>query len=254
MSHSIVVAAGTDQGLRRAENQDAVLVHEYADAGGETAYLLAVADGMSGVAGGREASTTAIAALQRAMRHRPSDPAEALAVAMMAADVAVQSEAGRQPALAGMGTTLVAAFVTAGRAWFANVGDSRGYLMQRDGLRRVTRDHSWVAEQVRAGALSEEEAASHPRRNIITRVIGSLGRARPDVFPAIELQSGYCVLLSSDGLHGVVPEDEIAALCRRHAPAQAVDVLIASANRCGGPDNISAVLAAIGEQPALPGR
>jgi len=141
-----------------------------------------------------------------------------------------------------MCTTLVATIICEGQAWVANVGDSRAYLIRNDQIRRLTEDHSWVAEQVKAGRMTEEEAATSPRRNIITRCLGSQETLNVDLLPPLALQPDDVLVLCSDGLTGVVSEPEIAAACSNTPSAVAARHLVNLANRRGGPDNISVIV------------
>lgn len=243
------VAAKTDRGKRRRENEDGVLVREYGtpDTSSSPAYLLAIADGMGGAAGGQTASSSALQALEQSMSRSSADPGTVLGQAIAAANAHVRSVALNNPELLGMATTLVVAYVANGRAWLANVGDSRAYLVRDGHAQRLTQDHSWVGEQVRAGVMTDEEASQHPRRNIITRSVGSEAGVQPDVFEPISLEAGDCLVLCSDGLHGLVSDAEIAAICGTRSPEQAVDELVALANARGGPDNISVVVGQAGQ-------
>lgn len=247
MTRTLQVAVKTDRGRRRRENEDSVLFREYSlpDAA-SGAYLMAVADGMGGAAGGQVASSEALKALEESVAQWAANPASGLSQAVIGANRRVRDVAQERPELMGMATTLVAAFVVNGRAWLVNVGDSRCYLVRDGRCQRLTEDHSWVAEQVRAGVMTDEEASQHPRRNIITRSVGSDESVQPDVFPEIALQDGDCLLLCSDGLHGLVSDAEIAAVCSSRSPSQAAEELVSLANARGGPDNISVIIGQAG--------
>ena len=141
-----------------------------------------------------------------------------------------------------MGTTLVAALVTDDRLIVGNVGDSRAYLIRDGVLRRLTEDHSLVEEQVRAGLLSPDQARTSPQRNIITRAIGHQVDVEDDQVAVAPLQPGDVVLLCSDGLHGMVEDDELLALAQQADLSGAAAALIAAANAHGGHDNITSLL------------
>jgi hypothetical protein len=134
-----------------------------------------------------------------------------------------------------------------------NVGDSRGYLYRSGKLLRVTNDHSVVGEMVAAGELTEEQAARHPRRNVITRALGTDSHVRPDLFH-LELQSGDVLLLSTDGLHGLVSDRNIAELLSQFdSPEYACDALIEAALSAGGDDNVTVGLIRIGDDDGIGG-
>jgi serine/threonine protein phosphatase PrpC len=138
----------------------------------------------------------------------------------------------------------------ASQAAIGHVGDSRVYLYRGGELRQLTDDHSWVGEQIRAGAMSDADARRHPWRNVVTRAIS--GGADPDIdVVELPLRTGDRLLLCSDGLSGVVTEDRIAAIVAGGATLEATcDALIAEANAAGGPDNITTVLIQIEDAPA----
>lgn len=227
-------SALTDRGVKRDENQDAVLATSLPD--GRT--LLAVADGVGGADDGAAASKTALQRLEAAV-NEARDAAAALTRGYAAAHEAVESlgSGDRRPA-----TTLVAVLVEGARAWIANVGDSRAYVADDDGLHQLTEDHSWVADQVRAGRLTPEEARKSNMRNIITRAIGSSDSPGPDLSGPLTLSSGETLVLTSDGLHGLLEEKEIAAVIAADGPDEAAQRLIQMARDAGGPDNISVVI------------
>ncbi|HKB47054.1 MAG TPA: hypothetical protein VKC57_05115, partial [Ktedonobacterales bacterium] len=147
----------------------------------------------------------------------------------------------------------VALIVHGGRAFFLNIGDSRAYLIRHGAMRQVTMDHSWVAEQVRAGLLNEEQARNHAHRNVITRSLGTQPTVSADLF--IEtLHDGDRILLCSDGLHGYVEEQAIEREMLEHSePARGAQSLIDMANANGGPDNISALIVHLMEVPEVTG-
>ena len=153
-------------------------------------------------------------------------------------------EAMRKDArLRGMGTTVVACLGDDDMMSFAHVGDSRAYLIRDGQLSRITNDHSWVFEQVQAGMLTEAEAEKHPLRNVITRALGGALSVSPDA-TEVESRSGDVYLLCSDGLTGMVPEDEILRLvtANENDLQKACQTLIDKANERGGLDNVTAIL------------
>ena len=142
-----------------------------------------------------------------------------------------------------MGTTVVACMADEGTMSVAHVGDSRAYLIRGSEISRITNDHSWVFEQVQAGMLTEAEAEKHPLRNVITRALGGALSVTPDA-SEVESQSGDVYLLCSDGLTGMVPEDEILRVVSENGNdlEKACQNLIDIANEHGGLDNVTAIL------------
>jgi protein phosphatase len=224
----------TDVGVKREENQDAVLATRLP--GGRV--LLAVADGVGGSADGALASRLAIEHLEEVVRGSGhADLALIDGYAAAHESVGALGSGEKKPA-----TTLVAALVQGSRVWIANLGDSRAYLADASGLRQLTEDHSWVADQVRAGRLTLEEARQSGMRNIITRAIGTGDSGEPDVTGPLVLTEGVTLMLTSDGLHGLLSQAEIAGVLAGEDLEEAAQELIQMARDAGGPDNISVVL------------
>jgi len=232
-------AALTDRGLKRPTNEDRVLAQELA--GGSL--LLAVADGVGGIAGGESASTGAIETLATELPKAPSDdPTKALKHAFSVANERVRAQAAERPELEGMASTLAAALVRGNKAWLANAGDSRIYLFHKGQLRQISLDHTWASEQIRAGRLTNEEAKSSPFRNVITRGIGVAETIEPDISGPATLKKDDLLLLCSDGLYRFVSDTEIARVLESGTPHSMAERLIALANEAGGSDNISVVI------------
>jgi serine/threonine protein phosphatase PrpC len=231
--------AGTDVGLARSGNEDSHLR-------GRTVF--AVADGLGGHRGGEVASAMAVeplAALDGRAFDDADQAAEALSGAIRAANQAILRRGHADPELWGMGTTVTAAAVAAGRVLqLAHVGDSRAYLLREGApLRQLTTDHTVVAEAVERGLLTRQQAAVHPQRGVVTRAVGLDPDVRVDLPEPLELEPGDQVLLCSDGLTEVVDDDQIAAVLAEQADGDdACGALIAAANRAGGPDNVTVVL------------
>ncbi len=231
------VAAGTsDVGQVRQGNEDAYLV---ADS------VVAVADGMGGHLAGEVASATALEPLRNLDGRIFPDPNTALTAlrdAVVAANEAVSEMAENEPSYRGMGTTLTAALVEGRRLHVAHVGDSRAYLLRGGDLSQLTDDHTLVQHLIDEGQLTHEEAATHPQRSIITRAIG----VSPDIdvdAMTLELHPDDQILLCSDGLTGVVSDEDIArTLLETDDIDQALTALVDQANAAGGPDNITAVV------------
>ena len=205
--------------------------------------LYAVADGMGGHAAGEVASQRAVAVLFQQYYEDPDvDLVRSLERAFWGANAEIYAQAATHPEQTGMGTTLVAALIQDDELIVANVGDSRAYLIRDGQAEQVSRDHSWVNEQVEAGLLSESEAQTHMYRNIITRSLGSRPDVAVDTF-SLPLQIGDSVLLCTDGVANELRPPEIGQLVSEAASAQpAVASLIATSNRRGGADNLTAVL------------
>jgi protein phosphatase len=235
----------TSRGKRRRQNEDAVLVRSKKQASGKGSpvYLLAVADGMGGAPGGRVAGRETVRSLGDTFaKDQKSNPQALLQDGFRSANARIGRLAGQQPSLQGMRSTLVAVIVSKRQAWVANVGDSRAYLIRNGQARRLTHDHTWVAEQVKSGQMTEEEASTSPRRNIITRCVGSKETFNVDLLGPLSLQPDDVMLLCSDGLTGVVSDAEIAAACSNTSAAAAAQELVSLANRRGGSDDISVVV------------
>jgi serine/threonine protein phosphatase PrpC len=247
-----IVAGESDPGRQRSVNQDRLMHVPVRLPTGE-ATLLVVADGMGGAAGGEVASKQAVVELMRVLGQTAPgrSDGESLADGIAAANRAVYDQARAFPELHGMGTTLVAALVRDQQAVVAHVGDSRAYLIRDGRPYRLTVDHSWVAEQVRAGDLTEQEAAASNLRNVLTKSIGTQPGVIPEVSEPFALRPGDALVLCSDGLHGVVDDATIAAAVRDVEPAVAVRRLIDLANHNGGPDNVTVVIGRLGTPVAV---
>lgn len=225
-------AQATDVGLARPRNEDRLLVRPP---------LFAVADGVGGAAGGERAAQLVVDALAAL----PEDPETgAVIAALAAANARVLAEAAAGPR-AGMGSTVAVALVREGHADIVHVGDSRVHLLRDGELRRLTEDHSLVEELRRSGAISDDEAARHPRRNVITRAVGAESELRPTA-DSVEVRSGDVLLLCTDGLSAQVDEPDILAVLRAAAGLEpAATALVAAANAAGGADNVTVVLARV---------
>ncbi|MBW2712868.1 MAG: Stp1/IreP family PP2C-type Ser/Thr phosphatase [Deltaproteobacteria bacterium] len=232
----LAYASLSDQGKLRESNQDACR-EVFADDGG---HVFIVADGMGGHAGGATASKLAVEAMSDHCTSSSQDPGTRLRLAFALANQAIREGAQEQPDLTGMGTTGVALmFHNDGEAWVAHVGDSRAYRFRLGaGLEQLTLDHSVIADLVRRGEVTPEEAIIHPRRSQLLRAIGTETTVKVDV-SAFPLQEGDRYLLCSDGLTAVVGDADIAGILRSEEPANAVEKFVALANERGGPDNIT---------------
>ncbi|HXA30371.1 MAG TPA: protein phosphatase 2C domain-containing protein [Candidatus Angelobacter sp.] len=230
----VEMAAVSDRGGVRAENQDAALLVELEGLG----CAVLVADGMGGHPDGRLAADLATAAAAGALRGS-GDPVAAMPAAVEAANQAIAERAVPDERGRSLGTTLVVAVVSGGRATVANVGDSRAYLVRSGTATQVSVDHSWVAEQMRAGLLSEDEAHRHPRRSRVTRAL--LGDpVEPDLFE-VAMRPGDVLVLCSDGLWDALPAARIAELLGGGGALDAlVGSLVDAALDAGSTDNVTA--------------
>ncbi len=226
-------SARTDVGQKRDHNEDDFGVGEGAQIT-ELGGVFIVADGMGGHAAGEVASRLAVETVLSSYYANPSELREnALQQAFERANERIYVEGHGS-----MGTTGVAALFQRDTLWIANVGDSRAYLLRRDGIQQITVDHSLVSDQLAAGLITAEEARSITYRNVITRALGHLPEVDVDLF-AVTLQDGDIVALCSDGLHGLVDDDELASSLSTQPLAQAVEQLVDLANERGGIDNIT---------------
>jgi PPM family protein phosphatase len=229
-------AAVTHPGRRRRRNEDAHVVQPP---------LFAVADGMGGAQAGEIASRIAAAALRDSDAETGEDAVVAL---IQEANRRVYEAAASDDARAGMGTTMTAALVEGHAVRIGHVGDSRAYRVRDGVLEQLTEDHSLVAELVRSGKLSPEEADVHPQRSVITRVLGTDPEVDVDTFD-VESRPGDLFMICSDGLTSMVDDDAILAvlLQRGRTLEQRARGLVDAANRGGGEDNITVILFELGE-------
>src|SRR6266850_471876 len=227
---SIVARAATDMGLKRTNNEDSYgcWLPDDAEERERRGLLLAVADGMGGVKGGEVASRITVETLMRAYRDAPgADLAEDLHGAVVTANAMVHRESVQHPELSGMGTTCTAAVVRGRDLYIAHVGDSRAYLVRSGRIRQLTHDHSLVGQLVRDRQLTAEQARTDPRRNVVTRSVGIGAEVDVDAERMSEpLRHGDVLILCTDGLHGLVSDEELSAAVTRHDPDQACDTLV----------------------------
>lgn len=239
----------TDVGKVRTENQDfgSVTTPDAAPDG----RLMIVADGMGGHRGGATASRLAAETVKEEfVTGETADPTDVLRKALTNANARIFSEAQSNPDLRGMGTTTSALLVRGGRGWFAHVGDSRIYLVRGGEMQQLTDDHSLVASMVREGLLTTQEAENHPRRNVLQRSMGVSEEVEIDVRGPLELQEGDTFVICSDGLHGVVKEDEIRQVAALPVD-DAAEELVRRALDKGAPDNVTVIVARIETEGAF---
>jgi PPM family protein phosphatase len=232
-------AGASDQGRTRKSNEDSYGLNLRNEEG---LCNFVVCDGMGGAAAGEIASRMAVEAMLQAM-DRKVLTRETFQHAVDAANSSVHTSAEQNPSRAGMGTTLVAMATRGDHAWVAHVGDSRAYRLRDSRLERLTHDHSLVDEQVRLGQLTQAQAETSPMRNVITRAVGTQDEVDADVIEFAVIP-GDMYLLASDGLMREVDDEQIAAILRASGNLeQTCAQLIEAANRAGGRDNITCVLA-----------
>ena len=230
----------TDTGRVRSMNEDYVFVSERPI--GRLSNLFVVADGMGGHNAGERASSYAVEVLLQSIRkNKEKNPVKVMRRAIESANDMVYQESISSDRSRGMGTTMVAAVICKDRLYVANVGDSRLYIINSQ-IRQITKDHSLVEEMVRLGKLTKEEGRNHPDKNIITRAVGAEETVQIDCF---EERIGIrdVVLLCSDGLTNMVSDEQIQQIIKTEKNLQkAAELLVETANRNGGRDNITVLL------------
>jgi protein phosphatase len=238
-----MLSAGiTDKGRVRTQNQDTVFCSQTAV--GPLPNLFIVADGMGGHNAGDVASQVAVEVFTGFIRKADSAPGylDLLVDAAVAANEAVYDMSVRESQYSGMGTTFSACVIADGKCEIIHIGDSRIYMITGGAITQLTNDHSYVNEMVRAGKLTQEQASHHPKRNILTRVMGTSLSKEFDGYPYI-LEDDCAVLLCSDGLTNMLDDGLLLSIINR---AETVDerarTLVDEANKRGGIDNISVVL------------
>ena len=237
----------TDPGKTRTENQDSFLIENCEKA---SCVILALCDGMGGAnAGGLASQLSCKAFVNYVYNHltnysnRPSDYSRIMREACEEANGVAFAYSQFGDNLTGMGTTMVAAIMRRnGSGYVLNVGDSRAYFLHRRVLRQISKDHSLVEELLDAGIITPDQAVHHPQKNVITRALGSESLVEADIFP-VSLTPGDSLLLCSDGLSNIVPEEEITAVLVDSADAESAcrDLLDLALSR-GAPDNVSMIV------------
>ncbi len=242
----------SDVGKRRERNEDSFLIND-------DLQLLIVADGMGGHLGGEYASKLAVntvsetikdmdadpdMTLQEGVHIRPGDYAGYLRYAIQLASQNIYEKAMSDSTLRGMGTTTVAMLFRNNKVYIANVGDSRAYRIRQDDIQQITKDHSLVGEQIRAGIISEDDARAHRLKNIITRSVGFQEEVDTDVDIRV-VRVGDRFLMCSDGLSNLVADPEICEVLKNNNIENASKHLVDIANERGGDDNITIVVAEV---------
>src|SRR5690348_14143899 len=226
-------AAATDAGRRRRHNEDSYVCEPP---------LFAVADGIGGAQAGELASSLAAAAVLDDSNDGQGDGRQRVDELIQEANRRIYQRQSEDAALSGMGTTMTVAYVDDGHVWIGHVGDSRAYVVRDGGLDQLTEDHSLVAELVRSGRLSPEEAETHPQRSVVTRALGTDPDVDVDTF-SIAARPGDLFMLCSDGLTSMVSDDGILEEISRNRGdlRAAAKALVRAANKGGGEDNITVV-------------
>lgn len=249
-------AARTDVGIVRSGNEDNYLM--LSDRG-----IFIVADGMGGHAAGEVASEMAVRIISTtlgSLRGQSDEQVgERMREAIRSANEAIFSRTLSEHDKRGMGTTVTVLALLPNRYLIGQVGDSRAYLLRNNEMVQLTKDHSYVQEQVDAGLLTPDQARVHPYSNVITRCVGAGMEVTPDVYFG-NLLSGDLVLLASDGLTGMLEDEQLTRILQSEGgPQKWVDRMITEANRRGGLDNITAIVVKIeaagatGEHPVATG-
>jgi serine/threonine protein phosphatase PrpC len=241
MSVRVVETASTSStGRVRRNNEDSYLA---------LPPLFVVADGMGGALAGEVASRLCIEAFQDATPAAGDSDAAWLERTIEEANRRIVEHARAHPEAAGMGSTVTAGLVGEDRVAFGHVGDSRAYLLRDGALQQLSHDHSLVAELVRQGRITQQEAVVHPQRSVITRALGAEERVDVDAW-SIDAADGDVFLLCSDGLTGMLPDERIAALLGAEGPLEErLRALVRAANEAGGDDNITAVAFRVAGSP-----
>lgn len=242
----------SDVGRKRDHNEDSCILtapqNRLLDS--SAGKLFAVADGMGGAQAGERASHVALTTLsEHYYQHLQGTIPERLSAAISEANSRIFEEASANPEMHGMGTTVSSLILLGDTAYIGQVGDSRVYISRKGcDLVQITRDHSLVAEQVRSGYITEEEARTHSLKNLITRAVGIKDEVSIDVF-RMKLEVGDTLLICSDGLNGLVEDNAIHAAMLKQSLQGAARVLVGRALENGGSDNVTVALVRVTETP-----
>ncbi|WP_456029273.1 Stp1/IreP family PP2C-type Ser/Thr phosphatase [Ruminococcus sp.] len=239
------IASDTDIGKKRSENQDRVHTEFLAD----NAAVAVVCDGMGGASSGGVASQLAIDAVVKRIKEnfrkdmKPNSIRNLMLTSVHYANTIVYGKSKEDIDKNGMGTTCVAVLVVDKTVYMVSVGDSRGYLLTKDGIAQITTDHTYVEMLYRSGQITKEEAKNHHMRNVITKAVGVESDVEVDYFE-LEENDNFAVLLCSDGLTNYCTDNMIYETVFGNNLDEAIKQLIAFANECGGKDNITAAVIA----------
>ena len=238
----------TDVGKVRTIDEDSILAADLSfgiNSESEKFLLLAVADGMGGHAKGEEASKIALNTLTKTIIPElfgNTSFTDLLENGIKNANQEILEYTVKNPESSGMGTTTVCALVKGNNIHLANVGDSRAYVISDDGIRRVTKDHSYVQSLIDEGQITEEEARDHPQKNVITKAVGIMGSVEPDTMK-LTLDDDESLLLCCDGVIAHLTDEDIhKIICNENNPQNACQQIVDLANQRGGSDNISLII------------
>lgn len=232
----------TNKGLMRENNEDNLIVEEF-----EKYCLFAVADGMGGHKAGEVASSIAINVIREYfLENNTKDefmPPLFIIQSTELSNDKIRSEAELNEEYFGMGTTVTMAVLDkmSNTVYIGNVGDSRAYLLRNNNIKQITTDHTYVHELLRDGHITIEEAKTHPKKNVITRALGSEDYVHADIFE-MEFYENDVLLLCTDGLTTHVPDEKILEIINKYSTSESVEKLIKSANDNGGTDNITIII------------
>lgn len=233
----MIYSAMTDVGVKRTNNEDSYIVNT----DGENRIFI-VADGMGGHNAGEVASLEACRIVEREILNGEGPVEKVLVSAVEKANREIFIRASEDETKRGMGTTVDAAVIIGSDVYIAHVGDSRVYIVSKEEIRKITKDHSIVGMMLDSGSLTEDEARVHPQRNLITRAVGTAMTVEVDIVKEA-LHSDRCVLMCTDGLTSMIPKDEIHSIIVNSPDLdQAVSALVNRAKENGGDDNITVVL------------
>lgn len=244
----IISAGGTDIGQKRKTNQDAIFLSD-------ELHFYVVADGMGGHSGGDIASSMSVNLMPEYVRgHKDQEPKELLKNASLHVNRGIFAKSSATPELKGMGTTLVSMMFRDGSIYISNVGDSRLYMVNNGMIFQMSRDHSLVMEKINMGLYTREQAKHDKQKNVLIRSVGFEDMVEVDVF-SYKVNRNDVFMMCSDGLHGRVTDHDIGEIITKHVQnpetvtaanlKNAVTELIALANKNGGHDNISVVMAMV---------
>ena len=237
----MVVFSGTDTGKIRKTNQDAF----YSDFLPDKSAFIVVCDGMGGANAGNVASQLAIKTITEYINNSYSVRLDKFALmdimknAVLSANFKIYEKSAENPEFFGMGTTAVVLIVRNGLAFICHVGDSRAYLINSE-IKQLTKDHSVVQSLLEDGTLTPEEAKNHPDKNVITRALGVEKSLLPDL-TELPVEIGDTILVCTDGLSNFADDKEIFEIVKSNSPEDVIKILIDTANKNGGRDNITAV-------------
>lgn len=232
----------TNKGLMRENNEDSLIVEEF-----QNYSLFAVADGMGGHKAGEVASSIAIEGIRKyfveSVEKEGFQPPSFIIESVSLTNEKIREESSKNQECCGMGTTIAMAVIDKKQniIYIGNVGDSRAYLIRNDEIKQITTDHTYVNELLKDGRITADEAKTHPKRNVITRALGSEEIVHADIFE-LELYDNDILLLCTDGLTTHVSDKEMLEIIKEYNTADSVQKLIKLANDNGGTDNITIII------------